>query len=857
DYDWLRGKEYDGATVLVGLVQRKLISSRFTYLLQWVPLPNDCLLAFDPSNSLHVNTNLTKYFDLNPKVDLLTLVQGRELFCSLGIKNVDPVMVARCVVSPESQDWFVDIPWHATTDPKHWDHDGVQLHVQLATVHVKPAITLEPMAPIDQHHRRALPFPPSLQHVPTSLKVASHHYTTLFQHSAVASFFAYLPITFWEDVVSATNIHGLSTGACAAVSCSGSLTEQVTGSITPATAFKLSEVMAYLGILLHVNLYNRFENVDEYWRAPSCKVFGGATDLREATLVEPGLSCPRFELLHQVIRCTKFREVTDPLSALRPIVRALQRQCAKTIDPGEDIFVTIDTHIASTKVPESLVDIAATPDLVATSAQRPTVWAKPIMPTTPLNIFAVTEWTSPRLSLGVLTNRDLPPAQHGHSGPMPSMVKMHLLTDGRRRKLHRWAAFDSSHASAVGSSLAPTSWAHTLMLHLMDIARVNAFLTRKIALPDSDASMWAFTKSLSTELMHGEWEYAPPHGCAKPPAAVPVDEEVPPPSETLDRPCVPRRSKAVFALKRPGKDSRCKTRQCVVCRWESTSKSKTVTEVTDYCDVHDVCLCSCVRQNYTPAPYMCPNTEWTCWEKFHRFYMPEKLFVKEKGARVQRRNWMYKLRHGKSNGANDDQGSDDNAADEPSCHNQPYTTVPRPSHDARPIVTSTSAQRPKMSWRAQISRNIQELRFVACSTSDSSKGLRYVHNDATTKSTETLKIVRFADQLKMLNPCTPFIYREAEDVEPFVYARFDWGVDKQVYVKHKSDDDILRVLKEMNQFGETAARSPESDILLAQPIIDGRIGEDEYEPINITWDGVTIRRNPDFTAPLNVDEEDI
>ncbi|ETW02496.1 hypothetical protein H310_05995 [Aphanomyces invadans] len=750
--DWLRGKEYDGATVLVGLVQRKLISSRFTYLLQWVPLPNDCLLAFDPSNSLHVNTNLTKYFDLNPKVDLLTLVQGRELFCSLGIKNVDPVMVARCVVSPESQDWFVDIPWHATTDPKHWDHDGVQLHVQLATAHVKPAITLEPMAPIDQHNRRALPFPPSLQHVPTSLKVASHDYTTLFHHSAVASFFAYLPITFWEDVVSATNIHGLSTG-----------------SITPATAFKLSEVMAYLGILLHVNLYNRFENVDEYWRARSCKVFGGATDLREATLVEPGLSCPRFELLHQVIRCTKFREVTDPLSALRPIVRALQRQCAKTIDPGEDIFVTIDTHVvvdgkhvqlyvvtcatsgvvvhfklhvanevhpsalvrnvveavhpfhhshrvvhvhspfvsvdlveslctcglycrASTKVPESLVDIAATPNLVATSAQRPTVWAKPIMPTTPLNIFAVTEWTSPRLSLGVLTNRDLPPAQHGHSGPMPSMVKMHLLIDGRRRKLHRWAAFDPSHASAVGSSLAPTSWAHTLMLHLMDIARVNAFLTRKIALPDSDASMWAFTKSLSTELMHGEWEYAPPHGCAKPPAAVPVDEEVPPPSETLDRPCVPRRSKAVFALKRPGKDSRCKTRQCVVCRWESTSKSKTVTEVTDYCDVHDVCLCSCVRQNYTPAPYMCPNTEWTCWEKFHRFYMPEKLFVKEKGARVQRRNWMYKLRHGKSNGANDDQGSDDNAADEPSCHNQPYTTVPRPSHDARPIMTSTSAR---------------------------------------------------------------------------------------------------------------------------------------------------------------------
>lgn len=31
-----------------------------------------------------------------------------------------------------------------------------------------------------------------------------------------------------------------------------------------------------------------------------------------------------------------------------------------------------------------------------------------------------------------------------------------------------------------------------------------------------------------------------------------------------------------------------------------------------------------------------------------------------------------------------------------------------------------------MSWRAQISRSIQELRFVACDTSQSSKGLRCV-----------------------------------------------------------------------------------------------------------------------------------
>ncbi|KAF0694454.1 hypothetical protein As57867_014613, partial [Aphanomyces stellatus] len=152
----------------------------------------------------------------------------------------------------------------------------------------------------------------------------------------------------------------------------------------------------------------------------------------------------------------------------------------------------------------------------------------------------------------------------------------------------------------------------------------------------------------------------------------------PPPVEPSPR-CVPRRSREVFQLKRPGKDTRCKTRQCVVCRWECGAK-KSVTEVTDYCDVHDVCLCSCVRRNYTPAPYMCPNAEWTCWEKFHNFYMPEKLFVK--GARLQRGNRLYKLRSGMTSERDDDEPSEA-ATKEPSTK----TTTPVPLRPAPvPVV---------------------------------------------------------------------------------------------------------------------------------------------------------------------------
>ena len=106
------------------------------------------------------------------------------------------------------------------------------------------------------------------------------------------------------------------------------------------------------------------------------------------------------------------------------------------------------------------------------------------------------------------------------------------------------------------------------------------------------------------------------------------------------------------------------------------------------------------------------------------------------------------------------------------------------------------------------------------------------------------------EELKMLNPLTPFVYREAEEMEPFVYARFDWGVEKKVPVPNKSDKEVLLVLKDLVAHGLTLPKSPESDILVAAPIIEAAKGEDAYEPINLTWDGKTVRRNPDFDIPL-------
>jgi hypothetical protein len=48
--------------------------------------------------------------------------------------------------------------------------------------------------------------------------------------------------------------------------------------------------------------------------------------------------------------------------------------------------------------------------------------------------------------------------------------------------------------------------------------------------------------------------------------------------------------------------------------------------VTTYCLTHGVCLCREVNET-TPTTWMCPQQSWTCWDKFHKFYLPKNLFM--------------------------------------------------------------------------------------------------------------------------------------------------------------------------------------------------------------------------------------
>eukprot|EP00644_Phytophthora_capsici_P005336 jgi/Phyca11/96520/e_gw1.1.1744.1 len=78
--------------------------------------------------------------------------------------------------------------------------------------------------------------------------------------------------------------------------------------------------------------------------------------------------------------------------------------------------------------------------------------------------------------------------------------------------------------------------------------------------------------------------------------------------------CVAVNSKQVF-------DKQKRRRHCVVCRWEG----RFPTVVTDHCTLHGVSLCQIVHTTATKRNF-CQQPTWTCWEKYHKFYLAQNLF---------------------------------------------------------------------------------------------------------------------------------------------------------------------------------------------------------------------------------------
>ncbi|GMF26779.1 unnamed protein product [Phytophthora fragariaefolia] len=172
-------------------------------------------------------------------------------------------------------------------------------------------------------------------------------------------------------------------------------------------------------------------------------------------------------------------------------------------------------------------------------------------------------------------------------------------------------------------------WLKKLGVALVDVARSNAYFTRKLALgPNNDRdSLRDFIIQLSSEFLSGKWKEAPRErimfytdvNSLDAPASVAEDMS---PSSAVwvagrrdadGGVSSPQKRCSAVASKQLYPESNQKRRQCVVCRWED----RYATEVTDFCVLHRGCLCQNVFE--TSESYMCPKQTWTCWEKYHQY----------------------------------------------------------------------------------------------------------------------------------------------------------------------------------------------------------------------------------------------
>lgn len=89
-----------------------------------------------------------------------------------------------------------------------------------------------------------------------------------------------------------------------------------------------------------------------------------------------------------------------------------------------------------------------------------------------------------------------------------------------------------------------------------------------------------------------------------------------------------------------------------------------------------------------------------------------------------------------------------------------------------------------MSWRNNIGSKVKELRFVFCQSSSHSAGARsYVQH-------------HYQD-IKSLNPSLPFLVRECNAAQPTVMARYDFGVEKRIYLNNLSEQEVDTVVQDL------------------------------------------------------------
>ncbi|POM58230.1 Transposase, partial [Phytophthora palmivora] len=185
-------------------------------------------------------------------------------------------------------------------------------------------------------------------------------------------------------------------------------------------------------------------------------------------------------------------------------------------------------------------------------------------------------------------------------------------------------------------------WHEKLGLALIDIGRSNAYLTRRMALGFNRErdSHRDFVIELISELLSGKWKDAPSErrmfydDVSSP--GDPVEMRSPASAVSRSEQELWKSSEKVLGIGVkagfPGSKPK-------------TSEGRGATEVTDYCVLHGVSLCQHVFASV--KPHTCPQTTWTCWEKYHRFYLQHKVFSTAGRVRTSTELYKKKLQYDK------------------------------------------------------------------------------------------------------------------------------------------------------------------------------------------------------------------
>lgn len=142
-----------------------------------------------------------------------------------------------------------------------------------------------------------------------------------FDHSATSSFFAFLPLSFWKQVVEFSNEYASA------------------GSNASCHPIQLGEMMQFLGILWYMSLFKKGEMLN-YWR-----------DSEEATIL-PGASSTSLEVIMPwkrflyIRRNLAFRSAVtlleihrDPAARIRPLINMVKHRCTTHVTVGRDVAV--------------------------------------------------------------------------------------------------------------------------------------------------------------------------------------------------------------------------------------------------------------------------------------------------------------------------------------------------------------------------------------------------------------------------------------------------------------------------------------------------------------------------------------